>query len=194
MAITSYSLSPMAEDILGMMTFQALTLVDSSGTLSMSGGVHFGIHMSEAAQSQGTLLRANYVVNNLPKVVVSKQGTTGQPSDTFTYSDGYEVHVDSFIPSVPVAASETIGVNGKFRSEALGGELTLKTMSGFTLNYTGAVGEVFPSSGQLLVSGRSNTAIGLTATGTAQIRQDMCDDGDGVWEATKMVTWDWLIQ
>ena len=192
MAFSSYSMSPVDEDMAGSMTFQALTLVDASGSFSMSGGFAFAIHMTETAQ--GTLLNGSYIVGSAGNLVVSKQGGSGGLSDTFTYRDGYSVSFSAFTSSVPGPWSETISANGKFRSETLGGDLNLKTINPFTSNYTDATADTFPTSGQLITTGRSNTALGLTATGTVQVRMDMCDDGDGNWEATKMVTWDSLYQ
>jgi hypothetical protein len=194
MAISSYSLSPVAEEMIGSMTFQALTVVDPSGSFSMSGGFHFNIRATQTAQ--GILMAGSYMVGvgGADSLVVSKQGGSGGLSDTFTYRAGYEVLFSALASSVPGVGSESITANGKFRSEALGGELTLKTVTPFTSDYTEATAEIFPTTGQLIATGRNNTALGLTATGTVQARMDMCDDGDGAWEASKMMPWDALYQ
>ena len=191
MAILSYSLSPVAEDMMEAMTFQALTLVDPTGSFSMSGGFSFTITVRQTAD--GSRLNGSYVIGSTGGLTVSKQGGSGGLPDTFTYN-GYTVDVSTFIPSVSGARSETINANGKFRSDALGGELNLRTISGFTSNYTDATSEIYPLTGQLIATGRNNTALGLTATGTVQARMDMCDDGDGAWEASKMMPWDSLYQ
>lgn len=190
MVISSYALSPVQENMMGSMTFQALTLVDPTGSFSMNGG--FGFRLEARQSTDGTYLFSSYLVGSDGGLTVSKQGSGGL-SDTFTYRE-YVVEVSDSISSVSGAGSETITANGKLHSQALGGELSVRTVTSFTSNYTSATSEIYPLTGQLIATGRNNTALGLTATGTVQARQDMCDDGDGTWEATKMVPWDSLYQ
>jgi hypothetical protein len=46
----------------------------------------------------------------------------------------------------------------------------------------------------MVAAGQDGTKLSLSATQSSQVRMDMCDDGDGSWEATKMVEWNWLLQ
>lgn len=190
MVISGYELSPVQENMMGSMTFQALTLVDPTGSLSMNGGLAFRLEARQTTEA--TFLFSSYVVGSDVGLTVSKQGGSGGLSDTFTYRE-YVVEVSSSTSSVSGAGSETITANGRFHSQALGGELSLRTITPFAFSFTDAAA-ASPSTGQLTATGRNNTALGLTATGTVQARMDMCDDGDGAWEATKMVTWDSLLR
>jgi hypothetical protein len=192
MVIASYSLTPSAEDMSGSMTFQSLTFVDSAGSFSMNGEFAFSINLVQSML--GTEMVGSYTVGSAG-LTVSKQGGSGGLSDTFTYRAGYTVSDRDFISSVQGGSSwEVMSASGTFRSETLAGELSLATMTPFRSDYTDATADIYPTAGQLVATGRNNTKLGLTATPTVQVREDMCDDGDNAWESSKMVTWDWLLQ
>jgi hypothetical protein len=191
MAIASYSLTPAAEDMSGSMAFQSLTFVDLAGSFSMNGG--FAFHLNATQTAQGIEMLGSYTVGG-GGLTVSKQGGSGGLSDTFTYRAGYAVSDRDFISSVQgVSSWEVMSASGTFRSETLGGDLSLTTTTPFRSAYTDATGDIFPTEGQLIATGRDKTKLGLTATPTVQVREDMCDDGDDAWESSKMVTWDWLL-
>ena len=90
-------------------------------------------------------------------LTVAKQAVaTGGFSDSFSFRAGYTVerprlHVDrpgQFLHRKTIAAS------GDFGSQSLGGDLTLSTITPFKSVYTDPFGDIFPTEGQLLVSGR----------------------------------------
>ncbi len=192
MVIGGYSQTPAAEDMSGSMTFQSLTMTDTAGSFSMNGGVAFRIIETQTAD--GSDMLGSYTVAS-GGLTVSKQGGSDGFSDTFSYRAGYAVSDRDFTSKVPGAASwEVISANGTFGSATLGGDLSLTTMTPFRSVFTDPTGDIFPTEGQLFAIGRGNTKLGLTATETVYVRMDMCDDGDGVWEASKMVTWDWMFQ
>ncbi|MGB2816566.1 MAG: hypothetical protein WBC37_05025 [Burkholderiaceae bacterium] len=192
MVIASYSQTPATDDMTGSMSFQSLTLADTVGSFSMNGGVAFRIIETQTAD--GSDMLGSYTVAS-SGLTVSKQGGSGGLSDTFSYRAGYAVSDRDFTSKVTGAASwEVISANGTFGSATLGGDLSLTTMTPFRSVFTDPTGDIFPTEGQLVAIGRGNTKVGLTATETVYVRMDMCDDGDGVWEASKMVTWDWMFQ
>jgi hypothetical protein len=190
--IASYSLTPSAEDMSGSMTFQSLTMADPTGSFSMNGGFSFRLTATETAE--GTDMLGSYTVAGVG-LTVSKQTGSGGLSDSFTYRAGYSVSDRDFTSRVQgVASWEVISASGSFGSTMLGGDLSLTTTTPFRSVYTDPTGDIFPTDGQLIATGRNNTKLGLTATETVLVRTDMCDDGDDAWEATKMVTWDWLLE
>jgi hypothetical protein len=192
MVIGSYSLTPSAEGMSGSMTFQSLTFVDPAGSFSMNGGFAFSINVTQTMS--GAEMLGSYTVGSAG-LTVSKQGGSAGLSDTFTYRAGYTVSDRDYISSVQGSSSwEVMSASGTFRSETLAGELTLTTMTPFRSDYTDTTADIYPTEGQLIATGRDNTKLGLTATATVQVREDMCDDGDNAWESSKMVTWDWLLQ
>ncbi|MGE5160866.1 MAG: hypothetical protein ACM3O5_05100, partial [Betaproteobacteria bacterium] len=128
-------------------------------------------------------------------MTVAKQGVvTGGTSDSFSYRAGFTVSDRDFSPAVQGGTYwEEITASGDFGSQALGGDLTLSTVTAFRSEYTDPTGDIFPSKGQLLVSGLDGTKLRLTATQTIDVLMEMSDDSDAEWESTKFVTWDWLF-
>ncbi len=168
MTISGYSLTPAMEDMSGSMTFQSLTFVDPAGSFSMNGG--FAFHISATQTTQGMEMLGSYTVGSAG-LTVSKQGDSGGLSDTFTYRAGYAVSDRDFMSSAQgVSSWEVMSASGTFRSETLGGDLTLTTMTPFRSAYTDATADIFPTEGQLIAVGRDNTKLGLTATTTVQVR------------------------
>jgi len=192
MAIATYAATEAVEDLTGSMTFQSLTMVDQEASFSMNGGVGFRINATQTASGLDMLGSFTVASGGL---TVAKQGGAAGLSDTFAYRAGYTVSDRDFVSSAPgVPSWEVITASGDFGSQALGGDLSLSTAPPFRSVYTDPYGDIFPTEGQLIATGRDNTKLGLTATQTVQVRMDMCDDGDNTWEASKMVNWDWLLQ
>lgn len=191
MAIARYSLTPTGMEAAGSMTFQSLTLLDSAGSSSVKGAI--GFQISETQTTGGSELFGVFTVAS-GGLSLSKQGSSVGLSDTFSYRAGYTVSDRDFTSSVPgVASWEKVEASGTFGSATLAGDLSLTTTTPFKSSYTDATGDIFPTEGQLIATGRDNTKVGLTATATVDVRADLCDDGDNAWESSKMVTWDWLL-
>lgn len=192
MTIAGYWATTAAEDLTGSITYQALAMVDAAGSFLMDGGVTFHINRTETADGVDMLSSFTVASGGL---TVDKRSVAGGLSDTFAYRAGYAASDHDFSSSVPSVPSwEVITVSGTFRTAALGGELSLSTLVPFKSVFMDPTGDIFPSEGQLLATGQSNTKLGLSATATVQVRMDLCDDGDNTWEASKTVTWDWLLQ
>lgn len=191
MSIATYMATPTTEDITGAMSFQALTTVDSTGTYWMNGTVAF--QLGAKTDASGDELFGSYTVAT-GGLTVGTQSATAGLSDTFTYRAGYTASDRDFSSRVAgVPSWEVISVSGGFGSQTLGGDLVLATPTPFKGVFTNPTGDIFPTEGVMTATGLNSTRVGLSATGTVQVRMDMCDDGDGVWEASKMVDWDWLM-
>lgn len=191
MSIASYMATATTEDFTGAMAFQALTTVDATGTYWMNGGVAFQI--SAKMDANGDELFGSYTVTT-SGLSVGTQSTVGGLSDTFTYRAGYTASDRDFSSRVAgVASWEVITASGSFGTQTLGGDLVLATPTPFKGVFTDATGDIFPVEGVMTATGLNSTRVGLSATGTVQVRMDLCDDGDGAWEASKMVDWDWLM-
>lgn len=191
-AFATYSETPTTEDMTGTMAFQAMTTVDSTGSFSMNGEV--GFHMNQTITSTGLDVLGSFTVGS-GGLTASKQGVAGGLSDTFVYRAGYSVSDRDFSSRVPgVSSWEVISVSGSFGTQSLGGDLSLATTVPFKSVFTNPAGDIFPTEGQMTATGHLNTKLGVSATASTQARMDLCDDGDNTWEASKMVTWDWLLQ
>jgi hypothetical protein len=192
MTIATYAATQVAEDLTGSMTFQSLTMAGQGESFSLNGGADFRVNATMTAG--GLDMLGSYTVASGGLTAARQGGMTGL-SDTLSYRAGYTVSDRDFSSTIQgVPSWEVITAKGDFGSQALGGDLSLTTAPPFRSVYTDPEGDIFPTEGQLIATGRDNTKLGLTATQTVQVRLDMCDDGDNTWEASKMVNWDWLLQ
>lgn len=188
MLFSAVSAAPATTDVTGSMTFQQLVLIDQGASFSMNGGVSF--HVSETPATNGVNEYGSYAVAS-DGLTVANSGSAVGYSDTFSYRPGYTVTEQDFVPNVAgIAGTSTLTADGNFGSSTLGGDLSLSTAQPFQLIDP----DQYPRAGQLNVTGLSNTKLGLAATSSTQVRMDVCDDGDGVWEGTKMVDWTSLLQ
>lgn len=188
MLFSAVSSTPTATDMAGSMSMQQLVMIDQGATLSMTGGVSF--HVSETPVTNGINQFGSYAVAS-EGLTVTDSGSAIGYADTFTYRPGYTVTEQNFFPNI-VGSPETFAVtaDGSFGSATLNGDLSLSTVQPFQL----VDPDQYPRAGQLNVAGLNNTKLGLTAASNTQVQMDVCDDGDGVWEGTKMVDWTTLMQ
>lgn len=115
-------------------------------------------------------------------------------NDTVTLLDGWR-QTETYDASVaPVAGNVEPGrsvlrIEGSLRSAAAGsGTLTVSTPVDIV-----AYGEdLVPRQGVLLVQGLAS-ALRLTVLSTDSVRIELDANGDGVWEASRTETWDWLL-
>jgi hypothetical protein len=177
--------SATATDLAGALTLQQLVVAGAGSSVLMNGALSFAV--SETALSNGVRDLATYTVAGTGLIVATSGGTY---TDTLTYRAGFSVTEDDFVPNaVGASGISVITANGNFRSNALGGDLALTTAQAFRLTDP----DPGPREGQLMIGGLNNTKLGLTAVSNMQVRMDLCDDGDGAWEATKTVEWTTLI-
>lgn len=187
MSLATVSISPTVQDVTGSMSFQSLAMLDQGAGLTLNGGL--GFRLTDTLLSNGIDSIGTYTVGSSLTAIA-----TGGLADTFSYRAGYSVTERDFAPSMPgIATTEAISASGRFGSAALGGDLDLATLQPFKSSYITTEGDIFPTEGQMTATGLDNTRVSLTATKTVQVQMDVCDDGDGEWEATKMVDWDWLL-
>jgi hypothetical protein len=188
MSLATVSISPTVQDITGSMSFQSLAMLDQGDGLTLDGGV--GFRLTDTLLTNGIDSLGTYTVGGGGLRAIA----TGGLADTFSYRAGYSVTERDFTPNMPgIATTEAISASGRFGSAALGGDLDLATLQPFKSSWITTEGDIYPTEGQMTATGLDNTRVSLTATKTSQARMDVCDDGDGEWEYTKMVDWDWLL-
>lgn len=192
MSIATYSETASAANMAGSMVFQSLAMLDDGVTFSLNGGVGFSITASQAVG--GITVLSSFTVASGGLTVVDSGSAIGF-ADTLSYRVGYTVTERDFTSNVQgLPSTEELTANGDFGSLALGGDLRLATVQPIKAAWTAPAGDIFPTQGQLVATGLKNTKVGLTASESILVRMDMCDDGDNVWEGTKMVDWNWLLQ
>lgn len=186
-AFASVDVTPSTMDVTGSMSLQQFVQVDGAASLSMNGGLAFAIR--ETMDANGIRDYGTYTVTSSGFTVNSSGGALGY-TDTLSYREGYAVTVDDFVPNVPgTPETSVVTADGDFRSGMLGYDLSLTTSQQFRL----IAPDEYPREGQLMVNGHANTKLGLTVASSAQVRMEVCDDGDGVWEGAKTVDWSWLM-
>jgi hypothetical protein len=195
LAIASFTQTTTVEDVTdvtGSIAFQSLTITSAPLLYSVNGSATF--RFTFTSKTGGEELFTSFTVAS-DGLTVAKQGVVaGGPSDSFSYRAGYTVSDRDFFSTDPgVPSSEIISASGDFRSQSLGGDLTISTITPFKSVYTDSTGDIFPTEGQLLVNGADGTRLRLTATQTVQVLMETSDDSDAEWEYSKLVTWDWLL-
>lgn len=81
-------------------------------------------------------------------------------------------------------------VSGHLHSANAGGIVEVSTLAGAPI--TTLDSDFYPSSGVLQAKGRNST-LRVTALSAAAARLDLDADGNGSFEATETVSWDWLL-
>jgi len=192
LAIATYSATPTSEALTGSITFQSLSITSAPLLFVANGGASFNI--SAAQTATGFDMLTGFTVASGGLTLAKQALATGAVLDSLAFRAGFTVSDRDFMSTAQgVPSSETITASGDFGSQSLGGDLTLSTITPFKSVYTDPFGDIFPTEGQLLVSGRDGTKLRLTATQTVQVLMEMSDDSDADWESTKFVTWDWLF-
>jgi hypothetical protein len=192
LTIATLSLTTTAEDMTGSVTFQSLDIVNGQFSYLVNGGAAF--RFTVTLKPDGEELFASFTVASGGLSVTKRAVIAGGLSDSFSYRAGYTVSERDFSATAQgVPSSEIFTASGDFGSQSLGGDLTLSTITPFKSVYTDPNGDIFPTEGQLLVSGGDGTKLRLTATPTVQVLMETSDDSDDAWEYSKTVTWDWLL-
>ena len=81
-------------------------------------------------------------------------------------------------------------VNGHLHSAKAGGIIGVSTLVGAPIVKLDS--DLYPSAGVLQAKGRNST-LRVTAVSAAAARLDLDADGNGSFEATETVNWDWLL-
>jgi len=105
-------------------------------------------------------------------------------SDTVTLQDG-------FVARETFANGETVStVDGLLASAAAGGVVRLSTPSNALIRQLAT--QDYPYTGVLRVQGMSS-ALQMTVLSAAQVQLDLDADGNGTFDSTSTVPWDWLL-
>jgi hypothetical protein len=107
-------------------------------------------------------------------------------SDTVTLQNGFfeeDTHDTNLVRTVS-------SVNGHLHSVKGGGIVGVSTLAGASIIKLDS--DFYPSAGVLQARGRNST-LRVTALSAAAARLDLDADGNGTFEATQTVNWDWLL-
>lgn len=181
-ALTAVSISPRLS-FAASATMTALTFTLPGHTARYDGGVTMSY-----AEPSATLATTRLVVGN--QFVV--QATTANYSDTFTLRAGHTIDSTYDAAALPPGGNQpgltTTTANGTVASASAGGYVAVTTLAPM-LQYDA---DSYPRSGHLDVVGK-NGSLQLTVLPAGQVRIDLDANGDGTFDQTKTVDWDWIF-
>jgi len=167
----------------GRMSFNNLTASDSEGSLTMNGTMGFDMAELDSNSDRMTVTAETPVTTRL---------ATGTLSDTTTLGVGYQqTELYEYAVSMPggqVSGRSTVTLSGVLGSTALGGSFSLATTTPFVRYDI----DPYPSSGVLLVQGRTGT-VRLTAQSYRNVLLELDADDNGIYESSRAITWIWLM-
>jgi hypothetical protein len=140
------------------------------------------------SESSATLATTRMIVGSQLRV----QATTANYSDTFSLHGGYLIESTYDAAALPPAGTQpgltTTTANGTVASALAGGYVVVTTLEPM-LQYDM---EAYPRGGHLDVVGKSGS-LQLTVLPGGQVRIDLDANGDGAFDQTKTVDWDWIF-
>ncbi|HEU0199847.1 MAG TPA: hypothetical protein VFR86_05385 [Burkholderiaceae bacterium] len=176
-SITSVSAASASRlEFAGAMAFQSVTVAFGSTTATLNGS------LAVAFLETTSLSRLTLTVGAGGLTL-----TIAQPgySDTIIYASGARIDVTSTVS--PAATS--VSMNGSFSASSIGGTVTVATLQPVRQLDV----DVYPSSGQILVTGAGGSRLRITVLSNTTVRLELDADGDGTFEAASQVAWSTLL-
>ena len=133
----------------------------------------------------------NFDIDHKTAGTVITDTLTGGPLNLSIGSDNAAISAFTIISSFDSSSSdETDSVAGTIATTAIGGSVTVTTPTAFTTVAT----STFPSTGQFLIKGASNSAVRFTVLGDEtlpgnQVTLEVDPEGDGTFQAPVGMTW-----
>jgi len=78
-----------------------------------------------------------------------------------------------------------VTLNGSFTASSIGGRVQVTTMQ--PLRQLGT--DIYPSSGQVVVTGSASTHLRVTALNATQVQLELDANGDGTYEGSGVFAW-----
>lgn len=171
----------------GRMVFSQLSEVTANHSVALSGAALISYSQASGSTQEVTHLSAD------GPVVVSV--TTHQFTDTVTLQNGFAETATYDAAAVPPLGLSVPGrtqssASGRIHSAAAGGLFDVSTDAGAPITQYDA--EANPRSGLVRVQGATGTLV-MTALSADAVRLELDADGNGSFESTETVTWDWLL-
>lgn len=163
------------------------TDLDLSGTLAFSNvSARFGDTLATLAGSVAASVAIRSDSTRMTMTVGSDALRIGASSTGYServvYDPGMRVSV---VQSMVGTWSTSFTLDGSFTAESLGGRVTVATAQPILQLET----DDFPSSGQILAGGAAGSQLRVTVVDTTQVRLELDADGNGAFEAGKLVAW-----
>lgn len=163
------------------------TDLDLSGSLAFSKvSARFGDTVATLAGSVAASVAMRSDSTRMTMTVGSDALRIGASStgydENVVYEPGMRVSV---VDSYAGTWSTSFALDGSFTSDSLGGRITVATSQPVLQLET----EDFPSSGQVLATGADHSQLRVTVVDATQVLLELDADGNGAFEASKLVPW-----
>jgi hypothetical protein len=167
--------TPTATQFAASANFQNIVVTDNGVTATIAGTV--------AVSETDT---ATDIVTTLS---VGSSGLTASTAST-AYTDAVSF-ASGFVITTDEASSGSVSVSlaGTMSAQSVGGSITIATPQPLVE----ASSDTYPSSGQVILTGASGSAVRATVLDNTQVKIELDANGDGTYESTSIVTWNALI-
>lgn len=151
-----------------------MSTVTANHSMTIDGSMQFNLTASSASMTADGPVTAEVVISHLGY------------SDLLTLQSGCFVQ-DTILSSPALVQTR---VNGHLHSRNAGGIVEVSTLANAPIAKLDA--DAYPSTGTIQVKGKNST-LRATALSASLVRLDLDADGNGSFEATDTVNWDWLL-
>jgi len=184
-----------ADDVVnGAMSFTVGSVASAvEGNVKFSGSLAFvqvsSTSGTRSANIQGSVGVAAAITSTAFQMALTVGG------DALTVTSSASGYLDTIVydPGMQLAVAETDGavtqtevtLNGSFTASSIGGRVQVTTMQ--PLRQLGT--DIYPSSGQVVVTGSASTHLRVTALNATQVQLELDANGDGTYEGSGVFAW-----
>jgi hypothetical protein len=155
--------------------FQSVVVTDNAVTSTISGTV------TVAENDMPTVTETTLSVGN--SGLTASTASTGY-NDSVSFASGFVIRTDE-----SSSGSVSVSLSGTMTAQSLAGSITISTPQ----PVVEGSGDSYPSSGQVIITGASGSAVRATVLDNTQVRLELDANGDGTYESTSTVAWTALI-
>lgn len=176
----SLTSSPPVYDMSMTIGYNNFSMVATSGYTSTLNG-----SMTATIRASGNYTQYSSISASSLTAAATFSGVTRTRTLT-NYSASYQR-----APNVTYTSQTSYTVNGMLSSSALGSANTFSFSTTTPLVVYGA--QTYPTSGQVLITGASNTKLRLTSLDNTTVQRELDANGDGSYESIDTVAWNTLL-
>jgi hypothetical protein len=165
--------------------YQNIVLTDSGFINGAPANIEEKLNGSSSFSITSTGAYTRNVSLSIPLLAASATVTTGGTSKTATQVIENQSFVNGTSRTGTYSYNEAASISGKVSSGINNQSISLATNQPFVTRSV----DVYPSSGQITVTGNQNSKIRLTALSNSQARLELDANGDGTYEGSQTISW-----
>lgn len=155
--------------------FQNIVVTDNDVTATIAGNVA----VTESDTSTDSVITLSVGSSGLTASTTSTSYT-----DSVSFASGFVITTDE-----ASSGSVSVSLAGTMSAQSVGGSITIATPQPLVE----AASDAYPSSGQVIITGASGSAVRATVLDKTQVKLELDANGDGTYESTSTVAWNALI-